>query len=196
MPSIENDNSQNSSSKGSKPYPPGIHVPTLTFFDATQRQEIDWATQTKHIDFLIKSGLHGVVLAGTNGEAVTLTRSEKSNLVSLTKKLALQNGRPDLCVTLGTSGGCTREVLADCVVAKEAGADFVLVLVPAFFHFAMTHDAICAFFEEVAHESPVPVVIYNFPGVAAGLNVDSTMLDRLAKHPNIVAVKVSGQKDL
>lgn len=53
----------------------------------------------------------------------------------------------------------------------------------------MTKDAVCEFFEEVADASPVPVVIYDFPGVAAGLNVDSTMLDRLAKHKNIVDVK-------
>jgi dihydrodipicolinate synthase/N-acetylneuraminate lyase len=81
-------------------------------------------------------------------------------------------------------------VIDDCVTAKEAGADYVLVLVPAFFHFAMSKDAICDFFEEVADSSPVSVLIYNFPGVAAGLNLDSPMLDRLAKHSNIVGVKV------
>lgn len=72
-----------------------------------------------------------------------------------------------------------------------AGADYALVLVPSYFHFAMTQDAIVAFFQEVAGASPLPLVIYNFPGVVAGLDVNSEMLETLGKHPNIVAVKLT-----
>lgn len=180
--------SQNS--QQDKPALEGIHVPSLTFFSSSPKQEIDWNTQKKHLRFLVASGVHGIVLAGTNGEAITLSRSEKSDLVRATREAARDLGKPDLPIGLGTSGTSTRDVLEDCVAAKEAGADYALVLVPSFFHFAMTKDAICEFFEEVADASPVPVVVYNFPGVAAGLNVDSPMLDRLAKHTNIVGVKV------
>lgn len=172
-------------------YPPGIHVPSLTFFLDDDRQEIDWQTQAEHIAFLAKSGVHGIVLAGTNGEAIALTRTEKVELVRLTRKIASDSGRPDLPITLGTSGTSTRDVIDDTKAAKQAGADYALVLVPSFFHFAMSKEAICEFFEEVGDKSALPVLIYNFPGVAAGLNVDSTMLVRLAKHPNIVGVKVS-----
>jgi len=42
-----------------KPFPPGIHVPSLTFFRDDARQEIDWEVQEKHVEFLISSGLHG-----------------------------------------------------------------------------------------------------------------------------------------
>jgi dihydrodipicolinate synthase/N-acetylneuraminate lyase len=191
MPSNENGGYVNGMTKSTRAYPPGIHVPSLTFFNSSRRQEIDWQTQSKHLKFLIESGVHGIVLAGTNGEAVALSRSEKVNLVTRTRELARENGRPELPITLGTNpSGGTRDVIDDCLAAKEAGADFVLVLVPAFFHFAMSKEAICAFFEEVADQSPVPVLIYNFPGVAAGLNIDSPMLDRLARHDNIVGVKV------
>lgn len=175
----------------SKPALEGIHVPSLTFFSTSSKQEIDWDTQNKHLRFLIASGIHGIVLAGTNGEAITLSRTEKSELVRATRDAARELDSPNLPISLGTSGTSTRDVIDDCIAAKEAGADFALVLVPSFFHFAMTKDAVCDFFEEVADASPVPVVIYNFPGVAAGLNVDSTMLDRLAKHNNIVGVKAS-----
>jgi dihydrodipicolinate synthase/N-acetylneuraminate lyase len=168
----------------------GIHVPSLTFFTPTPNQEIDWPTQKLHLTHLITSKIHGVVLAGTNGEAATLTRAEKTLLVRATKEIALEKSRPDLKICLGTSGACTRDVLDDCNAAGEAGADFVLVLVPSFFHFAMSKTAVCEFFEEVADQSPVPVVVYNFPGVAAGLDVDSDMLGRLAKHEKIVGVKV------
>ena len=191
MPSNENAAvGQGSARKTS--YPPGIHVPSLTFFNASPEQQIDWETQANHMSFLVESGVHGIVVAGTNGEAVVLSRTEKTQLVVLARKVAQDHGRPSLPVTMGTNpSGATRDVIQDCLAAKDAGANFVLVLVPAFFHFAMSKEAICAFFEEVADSSPVPLLLYNFPGVAAGLNLDSDMLDRLAKHRNIVGVKVS-----
>ncbi|TDZ36750.1 putative 4-hydroxy-2-oxoglutarate aldolase [Colletotrichum trifolii] len=173
------------------PFPPGIHVPSLTWFGDDASQEIDWAVQSKHIEFLVKSGLHGIVLAGTNGEAVTLSADEKRQLVQKTREIAVNAGRPDLTITLGCGGQSTRDVIAETKLAKDAGADFVLVLVPSYFHFAMNEEAIVGFFEELADASPVPVIIYNFPGVAAGLDVDSDMLSRLGKHPNIVGVKLT-----
>lgn len=132
-----------------------------------------------------------VVIAGTNGEAVTLTTAEKSQLVRTTREIAVRVGRPQITITMGTSGHCTRDVIAETRLAKEAGADYVLVLTPSYFHFAMNQDAIVAFFEELADASPVPILIYNFPGVVAGLDVNSEMLERLGQHPNIVGVKLT-----
>ena len=90
-----------------------------------------------------------VVIAGTNGEAVTLTSEEKCKLLQMTRQIALQAGRPDITVTMGCTGQCTRDVITETRLAKEAGADYALVLVPSYFHFAMNQDAIVAFFEEV-----------------------------------------------
>jgi 4-hydroxy-2-oxoglutarate aldolase len=90
-----------------------------------------------------------VVIAGTNGEAVTLTVDEKATLLKMTRTIAVELGRPDLTITMGCSGQCTRDVVVETRLAKESGADFVLVLVPSYFRFAMTDDAIVAFFEEV-----------------------------------------------
>ncbi|KAH6604055.1 hypothetical protein Trco_007501 [Trichoderma cornu-damae] len=154
-------------------------------------QDVDWNLQERHLEFLVDSGLHGVVIAGTNGEAVTLTQDEKIRLLAMTRRVATQSGRPDITITLGCSGRCTREVIAETKLAKEAGADYVLVLVPSYFHFAMNKDSIVAFFEEAADASPLPIVIYNYPSVVAGLDVDSEMLNRLAKHANIVGVKLT-----
>jgi dihydrodipicolinate synthase/N-acetylneuraminate lyase len=43
----------------------------------------------------------------------------------------------------------------------------------------------------LADASPIPILIYNFPNVVAGLDVNSEMLDKLARHPNIVGVKLT-----
>jgi len=92
---------------------------------------------------------------------------------------------------LGCGGQCTRDVIDETKLAKESGADFALVLVPSYFHFAMDEAAMIGFFQEVADESPVPLLIYNFPGVAAGLDFNSDMLATLGQHPNIVGVKLT-----
>jgi len=42
-----------------KPFPPGIHVPCLTWFIEDQHQSVDWDLQERHLQFLISSGLHG-----------------------------------------------------------------------------------------------------------------------------------------
>jgi len=166
-------------------------VPSLTFFRPTASQEIDWATQEAHFTFLISSGLHGIVIAGTNGEAATLCSSEKTKLVQIARSIAKRLGRGDLPITLGGVAGCTRDAIQQTIEAKEAGASFYLALVPSYFHFAMNQDAIVAYFQELADASPVPIVLYNFPNVVAGLDINSEMLDILGGHKNIVAIKLT-----
>ena len=132
-----------------------------------------------------------VVIAGTNGEAATLTIEEKLELIRRTRTIGNKLGRPDLTITVGTNGGCTRAVIVDTIAAHSAGANYALVLVPSYFHFAMNQDAIISFFEQVASESPIHEVIYNYPGVVEGLDVNSEMLDVLGEHENIVGVKLT-----
>lgn len=48
-----------SSTKTNKPFPPGIHGPSVTFFEDDQQQDIDWATQERHLEYMITSGMHG-----------------------------------------------------------------------------------------------------------------------------------------
>lgn len=131
------------------------------------------------------------MLAGTAGEATALTSLEKIQLVQMARTIAQRLGRADISIILGCSAGCTRDVIDRTVEAKAAGADAALVLVPSYFHFAMVPAAIVAFFEEVADASPIPIIIYSYPGVVAGLDVDSDMLNILGQHKNIVGVKLT-----
>ncbi|KAH7072718.1 hypothetical protein BKA63DRAFT_544066 [Paraphoma chrysanthemicola] len=172
-------------------FPPGIHVPSLTWFKNDSTQEIDWTVQQQHFEFLISNGVHGVVLAGTNGEAATLSSAEKTQLVQTLRKTAQRLGRPDLPITTGGVAGCTRDAIQQTIEAKEAGATAYLALIPSYFHFAMSQDAIIAFFQELADASPIPILIYNFPTVVSGLDVNSEMLDILGAHKNIVGVKLT-----
>lgn len=76
--------------------------------------------------------------------------------------------------------------------ATEAGADSVLVLPPAYFGPATTPQVLGDFFGQIAEASTLPVVIYNFPGVTNGVDLDSAFITAMAhKHPNIVGVKLT-----
>lgn len=55
----------------------------------------------------------------------------------------------------------------------------------------MDQAAIIAFFEELADKSALPIVIYSFPGVTSGLDINSELLDGLGQHQNIVGVKLT-----
>lgn len=122
---------------------------------------------------------------------MTLSTAEKKALVVLARKRAHQLSRPDITLVLGCNGQATRHVIDEAIAARDVGADFALVLVPSYFHFAMDSAAIVSFFEEVADNSPVPVMVYNYPGVTAGLDISSDMLIELSRHANIAGVKLT-----
>lgn len=72
---------------------PGIYCPTVAFFRDTSEQELDLDTFGKHMEFLARSGVHGVVVQGSTAEAVTLDREERKQVglqpVSAKRKLRL-----------------------------------------------------------------------------------------------------------
>ncbi|KAF1993773.1 aldolase [Amniculicola lignicola CBS 123094] len=189
MPSNETLGANGSSTQYS--FPPGIHVPSLTFFGNDAQQEIDWAVQEKHFEFVISNGVHGVVIAGTNGEAATLSSAEKAQLVQRCRKAAQKLGRENFPITIGGVAGCTRDAIRQTVEAKEAGANAYLALIPSYFHFAMDQAAIITYFNELADASPIPIIIYNFPNVVSGLDANSEILEACGKHQNIAAVKLT-----
>jgi 4-hydroxy-2-oxoglutarate aldolase len=120
-----------------------------------------------------------------------LSSAEKIKLTQTARSIAIKLGRSEIPIVLGCSAGCTRVVIDQTVEAKAAGAGAALVLVPSYFHFAMDSDAILDFFQEVADASPIPILIYNYPNIVAGLDIDSEMLETLGKHKNIVGVKLT-----
>ena len=82
-------------------------------------------------------------------------------------------------------------MIAEARAAASAGADFAMVLTPSYYHFAMDSAAIISFFKEVADASPIPVMVYNYPGVTAGLDVNADILVELSRHENIVGAKLT-----
>ena len=167
---------------------PGVWCPAVTFFDP-KTDTLDLPSQKQYYTYLSRSGLTGLVILGTNAEAFLLTRDERAQLIATARDAV----GPDFPLMAGVGAHSTRQVLEHIEDAAAAGADYVLVLPPAYFGKATTPAVIKAFFDDVARESKVPVVIYNFPGVCNGVDMDSELITAIQRmNPEkIVGVKLT-----
>lgn len=171
----------------SKVPPSGIWCPAVTLFDRETDSLIP-EDQAKYYAYLSKTGLIGLVILGTNAETFLLTREERKSLVGIARKAV----GPDYPLMVGVGGHSTRQVLEFIGDAADAGATYALVLPPAYFGKATTPAVINDFFADVATKSPLPIIIYNFPIVCNGVDLDSqTIVDLAGKHPSIVGVKLT-----
>ncbi|CAA7265556.1 unnamed protein product [Cyclocybe aegerita] len=173
----------------SPPPPPGYYVPAVLFFD--ENEELDVPNIKAHVLRLAQGGVTGILVQGSNGEAQHLSHEERKQAIALTRQTLDENGFQNVLVIAGTGAQSTRETKKLCVDAKEAGASHALVLTPSTWPPQMTVENVLRFHREVADGSPIPTMIYNFPVVTAGQDLDSDILSTLAEHPNIVGTKLS-----
>ncbi|KAJ7127150.1 hypothetical protein C8R44DRAFT_780556 [Mycena epipterygia] len=171
------------------PPPPGYYVPAVLFFD--QQEEFDIPAIQSHVLRLAQGGVTGILVQGSNGEAQHLSHDERKQAIKLTRQTLDDNGFKNVFVIAGTGAQSTRETKKLCADAKEAGASHVLVLTPSTWPPQMSVDNIIRFHREVADASELPYMIYNFPVVTAGIDLDSDAIAALAQHPNIVGTKLS-----
>ncbi|KAF9059550.1 dihydrodipicolinate synthetase [Rhodocollybia butyracea] len=139
----------------------------------------------------MQGGVTGILIQGSNGEAQHLSHSERFRNIVFARQTLDDAGFKDVVLLAGTGAQSARETKELCVQAKEAGAGWVLVLTPSTWAAAMGVENILKFHREVADNSPIPCMIYNFPTVTAGIDLDSDILSALATHPNIVGTKLS-----
>jgi L-threo-3-deoxy-hexylosonate aldolase len=129
---------------------------------------IDIPTLKKHAVFLANAGIKPL-LAGSMGEGVHLSHSERVSLIKATREALDDVGFVSMPIIIGTGAGSTRETIQLSKEAAEAGADYVIVITPGYFAgvLAGNKKALKAFFTEVAEKSPVPVIIYNCEFISA-----------------------------
>ncbi|RDA95466.1 hypothetical protein CP533_5420 [Ophiocordyceps camponoti-saundersi (nom. inval.)] len=168
---------------------PGIYVPTVAIF--TPEDAVDVPSTKSHVRRLVKAGVAGIVVQGSTGEAVHLEREERKLITRATRDALDEADRSSLAIIAGCGAQSTRETIALCRDADDSGADFALVLPPSYYGAVLTKDLILEHFRTVAEQSPVPLLVYNFPAVCGGLDLDSDVIIALAKHSNIVGVKLT-----
>jgi 4-hydroxy-tetrahydrodipicolinate synthase len=131
---------------------------------------------------LVAHGTDGIVVAGTTGEAPTLTHREKHDLVSA---VAAEVGGK-AAVIAGTGTYSTAESIELTESAADAGADAVLLVTP--YYSRPPQSGLLEHFKAIAASTKLPCVLYDIPSRTARKIEHPTLLE-LAKVPNIIGVK-------
>ena len=174
------------------PYPvptPGVYAPAITFFNPAT-DTLDLPAQKKYFAHLAhRTPLTGLIILGTNAEPFLLSCHERKTLLHLARA-SVPASYP---LIAGVSGHSTSQTLSYIYDAHAAGADYALVLPCAYYKTLVNTVAMVKeFYAQVAAQSPLPIIVYNFPAVCNGVDLDSECIADLAgRHANIVGVKLT-----
>jgi dihydrodipicolinate synthase/N-acetylneuraminate lyase len=162
-----------------------VFPPMPTPFD--HDGEVDAAAIAFNVAKWMDAGLGGIVALGTNGESALLDERESDQVVA-----AVRDQVPrDRVLIAGTGRESTRATIAATKRAAALGADAALVRTPSFFKTLCTPALLVRHYSAVADASPIPILLYNFPG-STGVAFSPESVARLAEHKNIVGMKESG----
>ncbi len=159
----------------------GTGVAIVTPF--TQSNAIDFPAFEKIIEHVIDGGINYIVLLGTTGESVTLSKQEKKALIDFTVKKI--NKRVPLVVGIG--GNNTSDVVLSIHGTPMKDVDAILSVCP--YYNKPNQEGIYQHFKFIAQASPVPVILYTVPGrTSSNISADTTL--RLAvDFENIIGIK-------
>lgn len=163
----------------------GVFAPVPTPFYASG--EIAWDKFIENIKQFGKTTLDGILVLGSNGEAVSLSELEKIKLISL----AREHFPLEKIVLAGV--GCESEysTLTLCKEASLAEVDGVVVINPTYYRNTVSNpEVMLDYFLRVADQSPSPVLLYNIPRNTA-LNIPAWVSISASRHDNIIGIKDS-----
>tara|TARA_B110000444_G_scaffold258093_1_gene298079 strand:- start:2695 stop:3600 length:906 start_codon:yes stop_codon:yes gene_type:complete len=165
-----------------KPQWTGIYPALTTKF--TDDFKVDIPSCLKNVDAQINSGVHGCVIAGSLGEASTLTQDEK---IFLLKEISNHvNGR--IPVLMNIAEQSTAEAVKAAQNAQETGADGLMMLPPM--RYVSDDRETIEFYKSVASACDLPIMTYNNPHDYK-IEITIPMFEELLKIKNIQATKES-----
>ncbi|ODM99960.1 4-hydroxy-2-oxoglutarate aldolase, mitochondrial [Orchesella cincta] len=176
----------NKSTKSSSIDISGVYPPIPTPF--TSNGQIDYVKLQENFHTWNASDFAGYVVMGSNGEAVSLKEDEKLDLVRNVKKMS----KPTSTIIAGLGLPTTEQTIEICNrVAEEKTANAALIVSPSFYKGQMNELVLRKFYEDVADNSKLPIIVYSVPA-NTNLDLSSSLVTALAQHPNIIGLKDSG----
>jgi 4-hydroxy-tetrahydrodipicolinate synthase len=143
---------------------------------------LDLAAWDRLLDFHMREGSDGIVVAGTTGESPALSLDEIEQLTSR----AVARCRDKMKVIVGAGTHATSSTVARTRELSRLGVDAVMLVTP--YYNKPPQEGLFRHFMAAADASAVPVILYNVPSRTAVDLLPATVA-RLARHPGIVAVK-------
>ncbi len=147
-----------------------------------EHNRIDYDALERLIDFHIKQGSDGLVIAGTTGESATLAEAEHIELIARAAQYV--NGR--ITVIAGTGSNSTQQTIDLSRDVMDSGIDGYLLVAP--YYNKPVQEGIYRHFSAIADSVDKPIMLYNVPGRTV-TDISPETVARLAQHVNIVALK-------
>jgi 4-hydroxy-tetrahydrodipicolinate synthase len=144
---------------------------------------IDFSALGRVVNHVINGGVNYIVVLGTTGESVTLSKDEKKAVVCYIKEV-IDNRVP---LVVGIGGNNTHEVIAQVRSTDLAGVDAILSVAP--YYNKPNQRGLFQHFKAIAESSTVPVILYNVPGRTCSNIAAETCLQLAHDCENIVGVK-------
>jgi 4-hydroxy-tetrahydrodipicolinate synthase len=151
--------------------------------------EVDEQAFVALMHHLAEHGSDGFVVAGTTGEASTMSDEEQLRLI----ELALAERPEGATIVAGTGTNDTREVVGLTERATELGVDGTLIVTP--YYNKPSRLGITRHYETVAKATDKPILLYNIPGRTA-TNMPPDLLAELAQIEHIEGVKQANGEEL
>ena len=147
--------------------------------------EVDYETFRFLVEWQLSAGVDALCVAGTTGEAATLSDSEWERLLAV----AVEAAGGKVPVIVGVGSNATARAVSFAGRARAGGADAVLAVTP--YYNRGTEDGIVAHYHKIA-DVGLPVIVYNVPG-RTGVDLSVDLYRRIAAHPLIAGVKEAGE---
>lgn len=162
----------------------GTGIAIVTPF--TLEGNIDHEALGNIVEFNIENGIDYIVINGTTGESVTITKQEKQSIILTIIKA---NNRK-LPLVLGIGGNNTAEIVKEIEATDLTEFSGILSVSP--YYSKPTQEGIYQHFKAVSKVCPVPIILYNVPGRTASNVLPETTFRLANDFENIVAVKEAG----
>ena len=163
--------------QGAKPV--GIWLPLITPF---YQGALDEESLKKLVEHYSKTEISGFILAGTTGEAMTLSDDETKRLVDVVQSV----NHKHLPIYLGLTGSDTKYLAEKIHECNTWSIDGYLIATP--YYSRPSQEGIYKHFEFVAKATKLPILLYNIP-YRTGVNIENQTILRLAQIANIVGIK-------
>ncbi len=147
---------------------------------------VDHDALTTIVNYNIDNGIDYIVISGTTGESVTVTKAEKKEIIKTIR--AANKGR--LPLVLGIGGNNTQAIIDEIATTDLSEFAGILSVSPAYSK--PTQEGIYQHFKAVSKICPVPIILYNVPGRTASNMLPETTIRLANDFENIVAVKEAG----
>ena len=144
---------------------------------------VDFQALEALVEYNISNGTDYLVISGTTGESVTITKQEKAEIVHFISKV--NNGR--LPLVLGIGGNNTAAVIEEINNSDLSSIDAILSVSP--YYSKPTQEGVYQHFKAISEASSKPIILYNVPGRTSSNVLPETIVRLANDFDNIIGVK-------